>query len=365
MYKLPPGRLLIVCIRRIGDVLLVTPLIRTFKRHWPEAKIDLLVFKGTEAILSANPDIENILTIEERPGYLRHYRLVQKIFRAYDMAVSTLPGDKSTLYAYLAANYRVGMLGADKSRWWKRLLLSEMVEFDNISTHTVLMNLRLAEILQLTPYAEIVLSWHEEDAKLVTQRVDINKKLAVLHLRPKFSYKEWIKEGWLSLANWLQQSGYTVILTGAETASEKKMAMELADKLPTAAINLVGCLSLNQLGFLLSYAQLYIGPDTVVTHMAAALGVPTMALFGPSNPVKWGPWPKAWTRLANPFRRIGSQHKNNVYLMQGAGACVPCFNEGCDQHIKSHSRCLQDLTAEQVINKMSQLINPLDLSTTT
>ncbi len=118
MYKLPPGRLLIVCIRRIGDVLLVTPLIRTFKRHWPEAKIDLLVFKGTEAILSANSDIENILTIEERPGYLRHYRLVKKIFRAYDMAVSTLPGDKSTLYAYLAANYRVGMLGADKSRWW-------------------------------------------------------------------------------------------------------------------------------------------------------------------------------------------------------------------------------------------------------
>lgn len=362
MYKSPPGRLLIVCIRRIGDVLLVTPLIRTFKRHWPDVKIDLLVFKGTEAILTANPDVQDIITIEERPDYLTHYRLVKKIFRVYDIAVSTLPGDKSTLYAYLAASYRIGMLGADKSRWWKRLLLSEIVEFDNISTHTVLMNLRLAEILQLTPCAEIVVSWQKEDAKVVTQRVDINKKLAVLHLRPKFSYKEWIKEGWLSLANWLQQSGYTVILTGAATESEKKTAMELADKLPIAAIDLVGCLSLNQLGFLLSYSQLYIGPDTVVTHMAAALGVPTMALFGPSNPVKWGPWPKAWTTLANPFVRTGSQHKNNVYLMQGPGTCVPCFKEGCDQHIKSHSRCLQDLTAEQVINKMSRLINPLDLS---
>ena len=74
MYKSPPGRLLIVCIRRIGDVLLVTPLIRTFKRHWPDVKIDLLVFKGTEAILTANPDVQDIITIEERPDYLTHYR---------------------------------------------------------------------------------------------------------------------------------------------------------------------------------------------------------------------------------------------------------------------------------------------------
>ena len=117
---------------------------------------------------------------------------------------------------------------------------------------------------------------------------------------------------------------------------------------------------MNQLGFLLSQAKIYIGPDTVVTHMAAALGVPTMALFGPSNPVKWGPWPKAWT-LSNPFVRVGSQHRNNVYLMQGSGVCVPCFQEGCEQHIRSHSRCLENLTAQQVINKVRILINYPDI----
>lgn len=359
MVKLPPGRLLIVCIRRIGDVLLATPLIRTFKRHWPETKIDLLVFKGTEGVLTANSDIQEIIPVDEHPDFLTQLRLVKKIFRAYDLAVSTLPGDKATLYTYVAANYRIGMLGSDKSRWWKRLLLSEAVEFDNLSTHTVLMNLRLAEILQLTPLSEIIVSWHEKDMKFVSQLIDINKNLAILHLRPKFAYKEWIKEGWLSLANWLQQNGYTVIFTGDKTESEKKIAAELIDKLAAGTINMVGCLSLNQLGFLLSNAKIYIGPDTVITHMAAALGVPTMALFGPTNPVKWGPWPKSWT-LSNPFVRVGSQHRNNVYLMQGLGKCVPCFKEGCDQHIKSHSRCLQDLTAQQVINKVSLLINNLN-----
>lgn len=360
MLNLLPRSLLIICIRRIGDVLLVTPLIRTFKRHWPEAKIDLLVFKGTESILNANPDIQNIITIEEHADFYQHCQLIKKIFRAYDMAVSTLPGDKANLYAFVASKYRLGMLGADKSRWWKQRLLSETVEFDNIATHTVLMNLRLAEVLQLNPYAEIVITWQEKDRQKVSQLVDINKKLAILHLQPKFSYKEWIKEGWIGVATWLLQVGYTVVLTGDKNELEKKMAAELIDSLPEGAINRVGYLNLNQLGFLLSQAKIYIGPDTVVTHMAAALGVPTMALFGPSNPVKWGPWPKAWT-LSNPFVRVGSQHRNNVYLMQGSGVCVPCFQEGCEQHIRSHSRCLENLTAQHVINKVRILINYQDI----
>lgn len=356
MLKLPPGRLLIICTRRLGDVLLITPLIRTFKQHWSEAKIDLLVFKGTEFILSSNPDIENIISIEERPNFFQHCQLIKKIFRAYDMSVSTLTGDRATLYAYFAANYCIGIIGKDKSRWWKRCLLSEVVEFDNLSTHTVLMNLRLAQILQLHPCSEIVIAWQQKDVQKVIQRVDMNKKLAILHLLPKFSYKEWIKEGWIAVANWLLHIGYTVVLTGDNNESEKIMAAELLDSLPESIINMVGHLSLNQIGFLLSKAKIYIGPDTVVTHMAAALGTPTLALFGPSNPVKWGPWPKAWT-LNNPFVRVGSQHRNNVYLMQGSGVCVPCFQEGCDRHIKSRSRCLEGLTAQQVINKIRLLLD--------
>jgi heptosyltransferase III len=358
-HQSPPGRLLIICTRRIGDVLLATPLIRTFKQCWPKAKIDLLVFKGTESILHSNPDIENIISIEEHPNFFQHYRLIKKIFRRYDMAVSTLPGDKGILYTYFAAKYRVGMLHQDKSRWWKRRLLSKAVEFDNISTHTVLMNLRLAEIFQLKLCSEIVISWKKSDQQKVLELINTTKKLAILHLRPKFSYKEWTKEGWIGVANWLSQKGYSVVLTGDSNEFEKKMANELINSLPKNVMNRVGQLTFNQVGFLISLAQIYIGPDTVVTHIAAALGVPTLALFGPSNPVKWGPWPKTWT-LSNPFVRIGSQHRNNVYLMQGSGVCVPCFKEGCDQHIRSRSRCLENLSAQQVINKLSVLIPQSD-----
>jgi len=344
-------------MRRIGDVLLVTPLIRTFKRHWPDAQIDVLVFKGTESILASNKDIHTIIPIEEHPCFSSYCRFIKKIFRAYDLSISTLPNDKSTLYAFFAARYRVGMLSDDKSRWWKSRLLSKAVTFDNVSTHTVVMNLRLAEALQLAPFPEIVLAWNEKDAAQVANYVDMaDQKMAVLHVMPKFSYKEWVQQGWLQLANCLQMRGYTVIFSGDNSQQEKKIVSEIVAHLKTNAINMVGCLSLSQLAFLLQHSQLYIGPDTVVTHMAAALGIPTIALFGPTNPVKWGPWPKAWNSLSNPFVHKGSQQRNNVYLIQGeGGSCVPCFQEGCERHIKSRSRCLENLTAHQVIAVIQQL----------
>jgi heptosyltransferase-3 len=361
MITNPPGRLLIICTRRIGDVLLLTPLIRTLKRHWPASQIDLLVFKGTESILASNPDIHAIIPVQEHPTFFSHCRLIKRIFRYYDLALSTLPGDKSTLYAFLAARYRVGMLGDDSSRWWKSAMLSEVVEFDNLSTHTVIMNLRLAEILQLTPVPEIVLSWDEKDIQVVTRYLNIHQKLAVLHVFPKFSYKEWVKTGWLQLANYLQQAGYTVIFTGEKKKEERKWVSEMLDHLRKDAINMVGCLSLSQLAFLLHCSQIYVGPDTVVTHMAAALGIPTVALFGPSNPVKWGPWPQAWNCLVNPFIRLGSQQRNNVYLLQGSGMCVPCLQEGCDKHIRSRSRCLENLSVQSVIDAV-RLMTPSQVS---
>jgi heptosyltransferase-3 len=86
-----------------------------------------------------------------------------------------------------------------------------------------------------------------------------------------------------------------------------------------------------------------------MTHVAAALGVPTVALYGPTNCVKWGPWPRGHDAGANPWRRLGTQRCGNVMLLQGAGACVPCHLEGCDRHIDSYSDCLQQLPAAKVI----------------
>ncbi len=121
-------------------------------------------------------------------------------------------------------------------------------------------------------------------------------------------------------------------------------------------MNLAGKIALPALAFLLSRCRVYVGPDTAVTHIAAAVGTPTVALYGPSSPVKWGPLPKDYSGAQSPWLRHDSQARGNVRLLQGTGRCVPCLLEGCGRNIESFSDCLQTLPAQRVITAVDELL---------
>src|SRR5205085_49206 len=89
-------RILIVVLRRLGDVLLTTPLIRSLKRAYPDAAIDALVFAGTEDILAGNPDLANIKVMPQRPTIRETLALGARLWRRYHLAVSTQTGDRPT-----------------------------------------------------------------------------------------------------------------------------------------------------------------------------------------------------------------------------------------------------------------------------
>ena len=143
----PPAHVLVVVTRRIGDVLLTTPLIRSLKRAWPQAQIDVLVFAGTDGVLAGNPDIRQVITIAERPSISAHLALAAKIFRRYDLALSVVPSDRPTGYAWLAATARAGLVVDEPKQRFKKSLLGRWVAFDNSHTHTVLMHLKLADAI--------------------------------------------------------------------------------------------------------------------------------------------------------------------------------------------------------------------------
>ncbi len=165
----------------------------------------------------------------------------------------------------------------------------------------------------------------------------------------------WHEQGWIEVAQWLLDNGLRVALTGGPDADERAYVDAIAKQLPDGVINTTGKLTLGGTAALLTRAQFYVGPDTAVTHMAAATGVPTIALFGPSEPVRWGPWPKGHAASANPWHRYGSQRVGNVQLIQGRAACVPCGYEGCERHIGSASDCLLAIPAEKVINYLKTI----------
>ena len=115
-------RILVVTLRRLGDVLLTTPLVRTIRRGFPQGRLDILLFRGSERILKGNPDVDNVITIPERPSAGETLALVRQLWRRYDLAVTTQAGDRPTFYALVAGRRRVGLIpqAGDTGAWWKR-----------------------------------------------------------------------------------------------------------------------------------------------------------------------------------------------------------------------------------------------------
>lgn len=354
-FAQPPRSVLVVVTRRIGDVLLATPVLSSIKALWPDAGLDVLAFAGTEGLIKGNREVRRVLTVPERPALLEHLRFAGGLLRRYDLALSLVPGDRPTLYAWIAGKRRVGLLVADRKSRWKRTLLDRWVAFDNEDTHTVRMHLALLDTIGVPAVATVRPSWTTEDEALADRLLAPldDAPYAVLHPHPKFRYKMWTEQGWGEVGRWIAAQGLRVVLTGGPGADEREYVGRIAAEIP-GAIDLSGRLSLGAVAAVLARAQAYAGPDTAVTHAAAALGIPTVALFGPSNPVKWGPWPPGHPVAGNPWQRIGSQARAHVRLVQGAGACVPCGYEGCERHVDSTSDCLTGMAPERVIAALQE-----------
>ncbi len=337
-----PQRILVVCTRRIGDVLLITPLIRSLRRAWPNAQIDALVFRGTAGVLEGNPDLGELIVVPERSTKMARWRELRQLWNRYGLSFSCVPSDRARLYAWAASRHHMGMLAAGESTA-KLRLMDNAVRFDDINTHTLSMGLQLADLVGVARCPYVV-----PPTAGGSLPPGIGQAFAVLHPYPKFNYKMWTEAGWIALAQALQGRGFQVLLTGSNEAEEVAYCQRLATT--SGALSLAGELSLAQTADLLRQAELFVGPDTAVTHLAAACGIPTVALFGPSNPVKWGPWPSGRDVIDSPWQLVGSARHGNVMLLQGSGECVPCRLEGCDRHQTSWSRCLQEMPAARVID---------------
>ena len=345
-----PRRILIVAPRRIGDVLLSTPLARSLKRAWPDARIDYLVFRGTESILTGNPDITHIHTMPERAGFLARLTPILRLWRRYDLAVSPIPSDRARLACWMAGRHRAGVIREGTADTFQRKMLHIAQPFDDLATHTVSTALALASALHVPPVPQVV---PPAPAALPAHVRLPDAPFVVLHVYPKFRYKMWPRAAWTALIDWLTIQGRAVVLTGSPDPAERQYIAAIAAGTP--ALDLSGQLTFGQTVTLLQQACGYVGPDTAVTHLAAACATPVVALFGPSNPVKWGPWPHDFKGPASPWAMQGTSRVGAVFLLQGEGDCVPCRLEGCDRHIESDSRCLVDLPLRRVVDALVAL----------
>jgi heptosyltransferase-3 len=182
-------------------------------------------------------------------------------------------------------------------------------------------------------------------------RPAIKTPYAVVHAAPMFRYKQWTHEGWRALAEALGRRGLTVVATGGPSAVERRYLDEIWSG--TSVERFDGRLRWAELTALLVGARIYVGPDTSVTHLAAATGCPTVTLYGPTDPRLWAPWP-AHGREGT-FAAAGHiQQHGNVVLVQNPLPCLPCQLEGCERRLDSYSRCLDELSVSQVLAAVDQ-----------
>lgn len=348
-----PKRILVITLRYLGDTLLTTPLLHALRVAWPEAEIDVLLPAGNQGMLAGNPDVSSLIPLPAKGDAGGFLRLLAALYRRYDLAISTQAGDRPVLCAVLAGRRSLGFVDSRAGRWsWKRLLLNQALPFAARENHAVLENLRFCGALGIAPGYRMVPPVPE----VAAPRIPV--PYVVLHVLPQWPYKQWHDSGWIELAYHLQSNGYALVLTGSGGAEELRVLAALRRRLPPAVRNLAGRLTLPQLAELVGGAALFVGPDTGVTHLAAATGTPTLALFGPTDPHIWGPWPEGYSAAKSPFPVFGGRRQGNVLLLQQPmpEGCVPCQQEGCERHRHSRSACLDALPAAAVIAAAAELL---------
>jgi heptosyltransferase III len=358
---LPPRpRILVVALRRLGDVLFATALVASLRRAYGDAIIDVLVFEGTAGILAGNPDVDEVITMPLRPGAWQGLRLAARLAQRYHLAVSTQSGDRPTLLSLIAGRRAVGPVDGGTRGALRRLALWRSVA-PQAASHRLEEMLRLADALGINRVGRLVCPRENLESagvpRLASEAARAQRPrseepavqgYAVLHAAPMFHYKRWTVGGWRALAAHLRARGIKVVATGGTAAEERAYLDEVWGEVADVTRS-DGQLSWPQLASLLRGARLFVGPDTSVTHLAAAAGCPTVALFGPTDPRLWGPVPAEG--LDPMWEAAGTvQRRRNVWLVQHSLPCLPCHSEGCDHHITSFSRCLDTLQPAQVLH---------------
>jgi ADP-heptose:LPS heptosyltransferase len=170
-------------------------------------------------------------------------------------------------------------------------------------------------------------------------------------------YKQWPLAHFETLVKALLDEGRQVVLTGSAGERDQECVAPLRALAPSPhLLDLSGQLDFNQLVTLFQQAALYIGPDTSVSHLAASTGVPVIAILGPTNPMRWAPWPAEADANALFERSTLQQQAGNVTVLQSGLHCVPCGKAGCEDHRQSRSDCLVDITPDRVLEQARRIL---------
>ena len=330
------SRVLVVKLGHLGDVLLAAPVVSALKRHAPHAEIDALVYADTAAMLSAHPDLSQLILIEGA-----ELKLLRKLrARRYDVLVALSDRPRvAWLARFAGVRYAVTPDRAGRPGLWRRSFTHFYAVPPGNTRHTVEVHLDALRALGIEPADEarrIVLVPGPEAERRIDE-LALPERFIVVHPASRWLFKCWPAAYTAEVIDTLRARGEAVVLTGSPSAEERGLVDAVVQALRFPVLNLAGELSLKELAALIARARLFIGVDSAPMHMASAMGTPAVVLFGPSGEVEWGPW-------HIPHRILVSRH-----------SCRPCGYNGCGGG--NRSECIEAIPTAGVLEAVDELLH--------
>lgn len=336
-----PKSILLVKLSAIGDVVHTLPLLETLRKNFPGARIHWLIEEEAGDLIQGHWAVDRVIVSRRKkwrkriagaggvPAVLKEVTRFLKELRKeeYDIVIDLQGLLKSGILTGLSRGKRkIGFTGGREGSF---LFLKERpfpVDYDQ---HAIDRYLKAAEVLDCTPgpwQGSIPLSSADKDPvdRFLKENGLWNTSLVTINPIARWETKLWQPDRFAALADKMQKTFLCkVLFTGSR--QDRPVIDRIIRSMDTKPFNLAGRTSLKELAYLFSLCRFSITTDTGPMHMAAAMGRPVIALFGPTEPRRTGPY--------------GNGHR----VIRAEIACSPCFKKKCD-----HRTCMKRITVDEV-----------------
>jgi predicted lipopolysaccharide heptosyltransferase III len=328
--------ILVIKLRYIGDVLLATPVLQSLRAAWPEARLTVAVNRGTQEVLAHSPHVDEVLVVD-RDGWRQDVRLLRDLRqRRFDCVIDLTDSDRSAVMTMTTgAPTRIGFNWEHR---WRGIAYSTVVEAAYGAMHMVdydlcalgplgVMPATTRPCLQVGPQEEA------EAARLLDETALTRRLWIMVHPGARYWFKSWAEDRVAAFLDRLGARGLPSVLVGG--AEDREKAERISALCGHPPVNLTGRTSVMGLAALMKHCTFFVGNDAGPMHMAAAVGVPVVALFGPSDPRVWGP--------------RGVQFE---VIYKGMD-CRRCFHPTCERGSES---CMNQIGVDEVVEAVDRLL---------
>lgn len=328
-------KILIIRLRRIGDIVMTTPAVHHLRRTFPDAEISYVVESPYADLVSGHPDLDQVLELPPGAGLSRFTSLIQRIRKGnYDAAVDFHGGPRAAWITLLSgARWKIGY----KVKYRHFIYHSHLSRSPETGpVHSVENHINLAALLggQKTniPRLCIASPQIQEHRKIETFILNSGlsrRKLVTIHVGAGNRFRDWGEANIIQLCRELTalpETSVVMVGAGEETAAAERISGRSRSGRNTI-YSLAGRLNLRELAALIARSRVFVGPDSGPMHIAAATETPIVACFGPTLPAHFAPW------------------RSRRTILQTQIDCRPCRQRNC---VHGDFRCIRSIPPEKV-----------------